>query len=139
MRYESRVAHNKARFIESVTSGEIDLMTGKSTKSEVLSQLKALHFDSKADLNAMLRRVQADDDKEDETTFDFEGEELTVDEKAFDYLLSTSLSSLTAERIQDLMKEKCKTESDLEVLLSTQPEDMWLNDLEAVEQVLPPM
>ena len=131
MNFDTKMVHNKARFIELVTSGDIQLMSGELTKLQVIRHLVNLGFDKKADLDAILGGAKEEEGEEEGVV---EGTE--TDDKAYDYLLNTPLSSLTLERIENLVEERRKTEVALEVLQNTKPEDMWLNDLKAAEEVL---
>ena len=54
----------------------------------------------------------------------------------FDYLLRMPLYSLTNENVEEL-ERKCKEkQKELDVMLNTKPQDVWLKELEEFEKVL---
>ena len=65
------------------------------------------------------------DEEEEEEDVDAEGG-LDSD---FDYLLSMSLSSLTAEKVAKLMAERDAKEDELTALLALSAADLWVRDL----------
>ncbi|GMH88134.1 hypothetical protein TrVE_jg13240 [Triparma verrucosa] len=121
--YQTKVAMNKARFIEAVTSGEVELVTGTKTREEIVEQLAGLGFESTETLEKILGEVDdADAD---------------ANAKSYDYLLNTPLSTFTKEKIAHLVTEADERKVTLEQLRATSPEEMWLRDLDDFEALLP--
>lgn len=54
----------------------------------------------------------------------------------FEYLVGMPISSLTAEKIEELMKQRETKSSELETLRSKSRETLWLDDLEVLEKAL---
>jgi DNA topoisomerase-2 len=142
MDYTATMLRNKARFIRMVSQGEVDLIGGRISREETFSLLNRFGFHTSSQLDAIRNnnslRVNLDDVSS--TRAVFEGplgdEDLDEDDESndtkssFDYLLSMPLSSLTSERIDALTKEASKKEADLRSIRDTQPEELWMNDLE---------
>jgi len=55
-------------------------------------------------------------------------------EKGYDYLLSMKIWSLTMERVQALNRHAKEKKAQLDELASKQPSDLWLEDLDALEE-----
>jgi DNA topoisomerase-2 len=135
MNYTTTMMRNKARFIQAVADGDVDLVRQQHTKQDTLGRLMELGFDDSNTLkavrsdNAVQSRVRdgaiAVDDEPEKSSKDEEGD--------FDYLLNMPLSSLTVERIQELHRDAERNESQLEVLKKTSPEDLWRSDLDQLE------
>jgi DNA topoisomerase-2 len=132
MNHAATVLRNKARFIEAVSGGQIDLIGGKRSKEETVGILRELDFASAAELqeirntNVLAERLK-DEDETDSHTFN---------EKApgdYDYLLNMPLSSLTSDKINDLHSEASKTENDLSEIRKKSPRDLWRADLDKLE------
>lgn len=137
MEYSASKQRNKARFIELVSNGQIDLMGGVGNRRQPLSKeetsqlLKENSFQTSQQLEALRhnntvhRKYQNSVSEDEEDNFD----ELEKEDD-FDYLLQMPLSSLTQERIESLQKDATKTEAELNSIRSTQPEELWLSDLD---------
>ena len=95
----------RARFIALVTSGVLELRG--APRGQLVEQLRAHALPSLP------------------TRGDAEG---------FEYLLSTSVSAFTGERIEALTKEAERLAADLERLRATEPRDMWLEEIGLLEQ-----
>ncbi len=63
-----------------------------------------------------------------------ERESEEIIEGSFNYLLGMQISSLTVEKIAELNKQRENLENELKILESIAPENMWLKDLELLEQ-----
>lgn len=129
MNYNAAMMRNKARFIQAVADGEIDLVRQRQTREETIDRLVELGFlDSRAlkslRQDNVLHQVEAMEDPEDQ-------EDSGLND--FDYLLNMPLASLTAEKIQELHRDADKNDSQLEELQKTSPEDMWRSDLDRLE------
>jgi DNA topoisomerase II len=131
MNYSALLSRNKAKFIQAVTAGEIDLMSGRKSKTETASKLEELGFAKSSELKAIrndnepYRRNKLLTIAEDENN-----ESEDIDGSEFDYLLSMPLSSLTSEKIAALHLEASKKEEELEVTKATSAADLWRQDLE---------
>lgn len=137
--YAASVMRNKARFIQSVVAGEIDLLSGKSTKDQTIKKLQGLGFASENELK-MIRdnnSVRQRHQESWQTSFDVD-EESKEEPGApvFEYLLKMPLGTLTAERIQDLEADAIKKEKDLQDINEKRPEDLWEDDLDQLSRHL---
>ena len=56
--------------------------------------------------------------------------------QGYDYLLSMKIWSLTMERVKALTLERDEKKNELDILTSKTPEDLWLEDLDALEEAL---
>lgn len=134
MNHQATVLKNKSRFIEAVSSGQIDLVGGKKSKEETVGTLRELEFASAAELrdikndNVLAERRKAEGT--DEEYLESDKDPINSD---YDYLLNMPLSSLTTERIIDLQKEAQKTEDELSNIRNQTPEDLWRADLDKLE------
>lgn len=132
--YSATMLENRARFVEAVIKGDIALTTGRKTKGELSADLSSLGFLTVSNLrkirenNALMRRGGFVLDETAETDESNDGD--------FDYLLNMPLSSLTAEKIEDLRTEATKKVESLQILRNTSPEDMWREDLDRLEKTL---
>jgi DNA topoisomerase II len=131
MEYAANVMRNKARFIQSVVVGKIDLLSGKSTKEQTTMKLRDLGFASEQDLQT-IRENNTVRRRRDRHAKIAVREAVSVEgiTSGFDYLLRMPLGSLTAERIEDLEGDALKKENDLQVIKAKKPEDLWEDDLE---------
>ena len=130
MKYAAATMTNKARFIEAVSNGQIDLVQKRRTKDETVASLKNLGFSTAGQLveirqdNALRDRLQLDADGN--------GDSL----KDFDYLLNMPLASLTTERVTELNSDAAKKETDLRQLQNKAAEDLWREDLDKLQNAL---
>ena len=131
MNYESALMRNKARFIKSVTDGEIDLVSGRQSRETTASRLNELGFDTNAKLlslrndNATSRRNGSQ-----EVVTDFSS---ATD---FDYLLNMPISSLTSERIEGLHADANKKDAERDKLQKSTAKDLWNDDLDKLASAL---
>jgi DNA topoisomerase-2 len=137
MSYNAALHQNKARFIQLVIAGEIDLMSGRKTKQETAARLKELNFSSSATLNEIRndnalsrRRQQAPSVALDDNITD------EIYDSEFDYLLSMPLSSLTMEKVGSLQEEAAKLVQQLQLAQKTTASDLWRRDLDKLEPYL---
>ena len=148
--YAAALIRNKAKFIENVVDGTVDLVRGNKSKMDTVHQLEELEFAPLNALEDILTRSKAskkvngdlnldgtsnDEEKEEEeegSTSLSEGEEL----KQYDYLLNMTLSSLTVERIDSLQAEAKKTEEELTSIRDATAESLWHSDLDKLDDFL---
>eukprot|EP00986_Skeletonema_menzelii_P002405 scaffold650_cov140-Skeletonema_menzelii.AAC.4 len=140
MEYFTTLMRNKARFIEAVSTNDIDLLRGKKSKDATIALLEEMKFVKQSDLDVIKsnntvakRRTSSAVVPTEET----ERSPNTLDpSKEYDYLLSMPLSSLTAEKIEALNKEAVKMDMKMEELKNTSAEDLWKEDLDMLESHL---
>jgi DNA topoisomerase-2 len=63
-------------------------------------------------------------------------EQIKKVDDSYDVYISMPLYSLTLEKIEELKKEVAKIKAELETVKNTSINDMWLNDISAIEKVL---
>jgi len=139
MNYKSAVLKNKARFIQLVSEGKIDLIGGQMSEEKTVSQLKSFGCNTVDELkafrnNTIIHEKLIEDDfswSEDEVK-----EENQNDKSSFDYLFKMPLSSLTSNKISALMKEASETESNLNKIRDLRSEELWLSDLDKLAPYL---
>lgn len=144
MEYSATLMRNKARFIEEVSANNIDLLGGRKSREATNNLLKEMEFSTHSELdaikmnNTVAQRLAA---AKDEAAIVGVGEEENSVQKdsikEFDYLFNMPLSSLTAERIDALKDDASTTDSKLEIIKNTTPEDLWRQDLDNLEPHLP--
>ncbi len=132
--YDASIIHNKARFIEHVVDGKLSLISGGKSKQDTIEELKDRGFVQLSSLKEILSRNDKVGTKTMEET------SLTTDDdensKEYDYLLNMPLSSLTAEKVDSLIIEAGKTESELREIQNASPESLWHVDLDKFEAYL---
>jgi DNA topoisomerase-2 len=142
---------NKIRFIRAVVVDELKIRN--VAKKQILDQLVAGKYapifavpasggrateDSISISNVMDMDNDDANDKEEEQE-EQEGADtnpVSTLVKGYDYLLSLSLWSLTAEKVQALAAMYTKKERDLHTLMETSPKALWLADLDTLEKAL---
>lgn len=139
MEYKASKQRNKARFIQLVSEGKIDLLGGKISKQEASKTLMQLGFKTSFELDSiksstMVRGNVNDADLPNEDSIVAIADNDT--DSAFDYLLKMPLFSLTTERIESLNQEAHKIEEDLKGIRATQPEELWMSDLDELARHL---
>jgi DNA topoisomerase II len=136
MRYSALLQRNKARFIELVTTGEVEILSGRKTKEQTATTLAEFRFDKFSEI----QQVRNDNSLRGRRQGNFENTKKTTDEKMlsgeFDYLLSMPLSSLSSERIADLKKDALKKDEELERIQRTSASDLWRDDLNKLVPLL---
>ncbi|KAL3911694.1 MAG: hypothetical protein SGILL_007179 [Bacillariaceae sp.] len=142
MKYTSAMVQNKARFIQMVADGQIDLIGSRMSGDETNALLRRNDFKTMEDLNVLrrdnsLHRSDASDlDSEADESHSIIEEDLSTMSKPFDYLLKMPLSSLTSERISTLTNESTKQEAELKKILNTEPEEIWMTELDQLARHL---
>jgi DNA topoisomerase-2 len=137
MEYTAKMMRNKARFIEAVSTDEINLLRGRKSKDATIAQLEQMEFATHSELNAIKTKhkavLVADVSDSNELTAADEDNSNSVSTKEFDYLLNMPLSSLTMEKIDSLNEEALKTEAKLNEIKNSSKEDLWNSDLDKLE------
>ena len=130
---EKRILSNKARFVEEVCSGE--LVVSNRKRLVLLKDLQDRGYelfpkDPKKASNGDADEENEEDESEDDTASDAELA------KGYEYLLGLKIWSLTKEKADKLRQELSEKTTQLEELEATEPTQIWLNDLDAVEVAL---
>jgi len=133
------VLRNKVRFILAVLSEELVVHNRK--KAELLAQLVEDGYDAVIPESAKKPKTaaNADDDASDDEEAPKQIEEpddLKTLAKGYDYLLSMRLWALTRERVDALRGELSEKDGELRTLMATATTDLWLTDLQALEEQL---
>ena len=132
MEYNATIQQNKARFIQMVSESKIDLIGGKVSKDDTYTALRNYGFNTMEDLQRLKNNntVHANNITEDiDDKSDVEDAEDSTS-SSYDYLLKMPLSSLTAEKIAQLTKDATSTKDELQKIKDTDPEEIWMTDLE---------
>ena len=119
---------NKVKFIVAVCTGK--LVVSNRKKEELLKELKSTSFKAFFDKKAKKEDDDDDDDEADQV------QSTTNLDKGYDYLLSMKIWSLTMEKVQALTAQRDEKKAELDLLLGKVPEDLWLEDLDALEAAL---
>lgn len=119
---DKEILTNKAKFIQLVVKGELEIR--KRKKADLLAELQKKGFKT-------MRELETPEDLD-----AAESEESSSTQKDFDYLLSMNLWSLTSEKVEELMQQHDQKDAELASLTKTTIEEMWERDLEALSQCL---
>eukprot|EP01041_Mallomonas_annulata_P004201 gene4201-8354_t len=131
---------NKVRFILMVISGE--LVVSNRKKNDLFQDLKRFGFKQ---FIAKVKALGKDKDNESSSSQGSSDSDNSQSDamdnkddlsKGYDYLLSMKIWSLTMEHVQSLTSERNGKRAELEDLLKKSAEDLWLNDLDALELAL---
>ena len=138
MEYIAAKQRNKARFIQMVSDGEFSLIGGNVSRHEASQMLFDRGFNTAADLEAIRSSNSLSERLKESEIVPEEEENLShgETESDYDYLLQMPLSSLTREKIESLMKEAEKIEDELKTVRATEPEELWMNDLDKLAKHL---
>jgi DNA topoisomerase II len=140
--YHAAVFRNKAKFIEAVTSNEIDLLSGRRTKLETEARLEVLGFTKTSELQVVRNSNTLHEKRQRQGISNYvagEDGNSDADEQSsseYDYLLSMPISCLTAEKDSNLRNEASKKDAELERIRATTPSDLWKQDLDRLAAVL---
>lgn len=139
MKYKSALLENKARFIQLVSEGKIDLVGGRLSEDKTVSVLRSHGFNTMYELKSIrndnsLRKNPGkhhDTAKENELILDND----KIDQ-SFDYLFKMPLSSLTSDKISTLTKDASEKRTNLDSIRNLRSEELWLSDLDKLAAVL---
>lgn len=120
--------NNRVRFILAVVNGELKVNNVK--KAELMKTLKAQGYKQ----FFPQQRAKSPDEEEESGNEEDEDETTTSLSKGYNYLLSMPIWSLTMEKVDSLRRELEGKEEELDRLKNMKPEDIWLEDLEALEE-----
>ena len=121
---EQSMLSNKARFVEEVCSG--DLVVSNRKKTELLADLQERGYD-------LFDKQDEPSDESEEEEHDYSDSQLS---KGYEYLLGMKIWSLTYEKAEELRSQLAEKTEELATLEATSPSQIWLNDLDAVEDAL---
>ena len=150
MEHELKKITNQARFIMMIIDDK--LIINKRKKLSVIRDLKDNGFDTwvplKDDANTLRNRAKATDAFENEnendenknnnkTSMDVDNDDsddqLKKLSEGYKYLLSMSISSLTKEKVEDLLRKQEETTNKVNVLRQKSSKDLWREDLDELE------
>ena len=119
LEYDLMIMSNKARFIEECLVGTIDL---RKKKREVIIQIL---IDKKYNqIHINMNEPEPEPDIEQETT----------KSKGYNYLIQMPMDSVSAEKVEKILKEKAQKEYELNIIKETSIQTMWYNELEMFEK-----
>ncbi|KAH9256098.1 hypothetical protein BASA81_005874 [Batrachochytrium salamandrivorans] len=132
---EGEKLSSQARFVRMIVEGE--LVLSKKKRAEVLDELQRLKFPK-------WFKTKAQGDEPEPAEPAGEGEDTVVDEKkvtvgGYEYLLSMTFWNLTVEKLAALEAKAREKQMELNVLQKKTPEDLWREDLKALELVMAEM
>jgi DNA topoisomerase-2 len=121
------------RFILAVIGEQ--LVVSNRKKKDIMRDLQTQGF------TAFHEKKTSDSSRDDGGSVDEHGQgQSQVDEssseKGYDYLLSMKIWSLTMEKVEELIALRNAKRGELDVLISKSAEDLWLEDLTALELAL---
>jgi DNA topoisomerase-2 len=129
LEHVSMTMRNKARFIELVSQGKIDLLSGKVSKDESQSLLQHLGLNTASELEKV-RNNNSLRNKGGHGTHTDDNEETSSSGADYDYLFKMPLSSLRKEKIEELTSDAAKADSNLKALQGLEPRELWMSDLD---------
>ena len=141
MRKDLGILSNKVRFIKAVISEELIIKNKKrailvnellDSGYDTMSKLEKLRIKSKEEKEAEIEMINQNNlnEEENENNDNNNNIKQKVPSKEYDYLLTMPLWSLTYEKVEELLKQKEEKEKELNILIKTEKEKIWLNDLD---------
>ncbi len=136
MRKDLGILANKVRFIKAVISEELIIKNKKrvilvnellDSGYDTMSKLEKLRIKSKEEIEAEIEMINNQNLNDEDNDND---NKQKVPSKEYDYLLTMPLWSLTLEKVEELIKQKEDKEKELNILINTTKEQIWLNDLD---------
>lgn len=130
LRADLSILNNKVRFVKEVCRG--DLIVSNRKQHALLAELVERGYDLSSKDEDGANDVGANevvDVMEDDTP----DAELA---KGYEYLLGMKIWSLSFERAEELCRQKAEKVEEVKSLEGTSPEQIWLNDLDAIEELL---
>jgi len=124
LRMQVEKLENRVRFILLVVQGEIKVANVK--RKDLIVTLTKHQFKKIYSHNNVLKEEDEEQQQENDSETG----------SGYDYLLSMPIWSLTKERITKLTEERDKKIEEMKNLEQTAPSQLWLHDLEKLEQIL---
>merc|ERR1712130_286164 len=115
LKKELKMLENRVRFIRAVINGELEIRD--RPKADILHQLERDGYD------LFSKEIEEEEEEEEE----FNLRKLST---GYNYLLSMPLWSLTKEKIEKLEAERNVKKEELDILVATSLEDLWITDLD---------
>merc|ERR1712161_172448 len=128
LQQEQKMLSNKARFVEEVCAG--DLVVSNRKKIELLKDLQSRGYDLFDKTNDSNHDSDDEDEDEDSTST---ASDLS---KGYEYLLGMKLWALTFEKAELLRRQLAERNAELLALEAKKPNQIWLEDLDAIEDAL---
>ncbi|XP_010023678.2 DNA topoisomerase 2 [Eucalyptus grandis] len=126
---------NKVRFILGVVHGEIIVSNRK--RADLFQELQAKGFTPfRKETKTIETAVAGSTDDSEETEENSEPTTKGVKASDYEYLLSMAIGTLTLEKVQELCADKDKLVDEVDALRKATPENLWLEDLAALEEKL---
>mmetsp|Transcript_33371 Transcript_33371/g.74997 ORF Transcript_33371/g.74997 Transcript_33371/m.74997 type:complete len:1397 (+) Transcript_33371:148-4338(+) len=126
---ELSILKNKARFVEEVCNEE--LVVSNRKRKELLHDLKERGYD----LFPKDEKKRDDEEDDDEASVEESASDADL-AKGFEYLLGMKIWSLTHERAEELRRQRAEKADEVDELNATSPEQLWSNDLDAIDEAL---
>lgn len=118
----------KIRFINDVMSGSLVIF--KRNKKDVIADLIKMGYTKESDL--VIKKTKIDkppSDNKDKEDKEEENDNEQTSKSDYDYLLDLKVHSFTNDTIAKLMEEAGNYETKYKTLLSTSPQQLWIDDL----------
>ncbi len=135
LEFAAALTRNKARFIETVSEAEIDLLRGRKSKEATIALLEDMKFSKLSELNSIKKNNDVAKRWSAESINDYskaeDSQSGSINE--YDYLLNMPLSSLTSDKIEALNEEAAKTDEKLKRIKNTTAQELWREDLDNLE------
>lgn len=132
---ERRILENKARFVEEVCSGELEVSNRR--RKDLLHDLKQRGYELFPPKKAS--KTNGNDDGNGDAAIEEDETDTASDAelaRGYEYLLGMKIWSLTFEKAEKLRAELRNKTKELEDLKATKPSEIWLKDLTAIEEAL---
>ena len=121
---------NQARFILAVIKDEVKIRN--VARKKVIQQLEEQKYQKF--LKGQAKKVKTENDLEEDDEGEGESGEPKEKNCGYEYLLSMNLWSLTEEKVKKLLAQRDIKQDELDVLLGKKPEDLWTEDIAALEE-----
>ncbi|XP_044965876.1 DNA topoisomerase 2-like isoform X2 [Hordeum vulgare subsp. vulgare] len=131
MGYELLKYQHRVRFIHVVISGDIRVNNRK--RADLFLELKQKDNTPFPNKKPTSGPVAVGSTEAEEDTDQSPAEAATSD---YEYLLAMSIGTLTLEKVNELIAQQDKLKADLEILCNTEPQTLWLRDLDALQKEL---
>jgi len=144
---ECEVLSAKARFIKLVITGQLIIKRRKIL--DLVADLRKRGFKPLEDVKGDEAKPDGDNEESDKEEDDDGEEAEDADDqeqnkkkqtakgiKDFEYLVGMPISTLTAEKIEELMRQHDLKQAELDALRKKKIERLWMDDLDELEQAL---
>ncbi|KAF7079925.1 hypothetical protein CFC21_084086 [Triticum aestivum] len=122
---------NKVRFILAVIS--VEIIVNNRKRADLFDELKQKGYKAFPKKKPTSGPVAVGSTEADEDNDESPAEAAASD---YEYLLAMSIGTLTMEKVKELIAQQDKVKADLEILRNTEPNTLWLRDLDALEKEL---